>query len=63
MVVVEDCKMGLMKVIIRDKEIQELKKEFFLKYGKNAPPYCIDADYGLDDYKEKLRRLIDPRID
>ena len=49
--------MKLVEELRKDKEIQQLKKEYKEKYNKNAPPYNYDQYKGIDDYKEKLRRL------
>ena len=47
------------ELINKDKEIQELKKLYKEKNGKNSPPYNYDEYAGLDDYKSKLRKLVE----
>lgn len=49
----------LIEAIKNDKEIQMLKKQYEEKYGENPPPYNYDEYSGLDDYKEKLKKLVE----
>ena len=49
---------NLVETIIKDKEIQQLKAEYKKAYGKNAPPFTIGEDAGIEGYKEKLKKLI-----
>lgn len=50
--------MNLVETIIKDKEIQQLKAEYKRLHGKNAPPFTIGEDAGIENYKEKLKKLI-----
>lgn len=50
------------EVIKNDKEIQMLKKQYEEKYDENPPPYNYDEYLGLDDYKEKLKNLVEAPI-
>lgn len=50
--------MNLMQVINRDKEIQQLKKDYKEKYKKNAPPYTIGQYNGIEDYKKRIKELM-----
>lgn len=47
--------MKLVEELSKDKEIQELKKTYKEKYGKNAPPYNYDEYSSFEDYKKRLR--------
>ena len=47
------------EMINKDQEIQKLKSMYKEKYGKNAPPYNYDEYAGIDDYKSKLRELVE----
>lgn len=51
--------MNLMEALGKDEEIKELKAIYEEKYGKNAPPYCIGVDNGIEKYKQRLREMID----
>lgn len=50
--------MKIVEEIRKDKEIQELKKIYKEKFGKNAPPYNYDDYAGIEDYKTKLRQMV-----
>jgi hypothetical protein len=39
-------------------EIQRLKKKHKEMYGKPAPPFCIWEDPSVEEYKEKLKKLV-----
>lgn len=51
--------MNLLIKLLQSEEIERLKGEYKEITGKNAPPYCIDTDAGVEDYKRKLRELVD----
>lgn len=51
--------MRIVEKLNQDQEIQELKKLYKEKNGKNAPPYNYDEYAGLDDYKSKLKKLVE----
>lgn len=50
--------MKIVELINKDKEIQELKKQYKERFGKNAPPYNYDQYASIDDYKSKLKEKI-----
>lgn len=51
--------MKIVEMIRKDKEIQQLKAAYEEKYHKYAPPYNYDEYAGIDDYKDKLRKLVE----
>mgnify|MGYP000959720013 CR=1 FL=1 len=51
--------MQIGEFILNDVEIQELKKEFKILFKKPAPPYNYDEFDGIEDYKKKIKIMID----
>lgn len=51
--------MKIVEAINKDAEIQKLKKDYKEKYNKNAPPFNYDEYAGIDDYRSKLREMIE----
>ena len=41
--------MNLLIKLLQSEEIEKLKGEYKEITGKNAPPYCIDTDAGVED--------------
>ncbi len=55
--------MKIVELIVHDKEIQRLKREYREKYGKNAPPFNYDEYIDIGDYKSKLRKYVEGHHD
>lgn len=51
--------MNIVDIIDNDQEIQQLEAAYEEKYHKYAPPYNYDEYAGIDDYKDKLRKLVE----
>ena len=47
-----------METLREDKEVQQLKEQYKVKFGENAPPYCLDTDINVECYKGRLKKLI-----
>ena len=54
----KDCRMKIVEEIRNDKEIQQLKREYKEKHNKNAPPFNYDQYASIEDYKNKLRKMV-----
>lgn len=50
----------LLKAIKSDKEIEQLKKQYYEIFGVHRP-YSIWEDGGIEDYKDRLKRSIKER--
>ena len=51
--------MRIVEVLQKDEELKQIKEEYKKKFSKNAPPYNYDQYNGIEDYKQKLKKLID----
>lgn len=45
--------------LLGDGKVEEYKKKYKEKYGKNAPPFCLWDGETIDEYKEKLRKAVE----
>ncbi|CCL06421.1 TPA: hypothetical protein SOL98_001200 [Clostridioides difficile] len=50
--------MPIMKRLRNDKELLELRRLYKEKYNENAPGFNYDEYSSYDEYKEKLKELI-----
>lgn len=51
--------MEIISIIDADEEIQMLRKRYMEQFGKRYPLFNFDEFKGIDDYREKLREMVE----
>lgn len=51
--------MKIMEYLKNDLELKQLKEEWKVKFTENFPPYNYDEYNGIDDYKQKIKNVLE----